>query len=129
MSNSSAITEAQIVELENQLRQVVLSADSEGLARLLHDDLLFNTPDGQTATKAMDVEAYRSGNMRVSNFTPSDRQINLIGNCAVVAVTVALRGSNFGQEFKGLFRYLRVWKQIGETWQIIGGSCVALPES
>ena len=122
------VTEVQILELENRLRNVVLAADADGLSHLLHEDLLFNIPDGHTTTKAMDVEAYRSGNMRVSSFTPSNRHVNLLGDVAVVVVTVALQGTYLGQEINGSFRYLRVWKQTGDKWQIIAGSCVALPE-
>jgi hypothetical protein len=51
---------------------------------------------------------------------------HLIGDTAVVAVTVVLKGDYLGQALDGKFRYIRVWKLAEGTWKVIAGSVVPL---
>jgi Domain of unknown function (DUF4440) len=116
----------QVAAGEQRLLEAMMARNAEVLDELLHDDLLFNGPDGQTATKAMDLENYRSGNINLYTVTSSDQTVSLIGDNAVVAVTVELKGNYLDQAIDGKFRYLRVWKFVQGRWQVIGGSVVAL---
>jgi hypothetical protein len=118
--------EADVVAREDALLRAVTTNDVALLDDLLHDDLLFNGPDGQTGTKALDLANYRSGNIRLTRAEASDRLVRAIGDDVVVAVTVTLEGSYLGFVVDGRYRYLRVWKRFGARWRVIGGSVVAL---
>jgi hypothetical protein len=120
--DTSAI--AQVVASERSLLEAMKTSNVERLDELLHDDLLFNTPDGATATKAMDLSNYRSGNIDLHTVAPSEQTVQLIDDTAVVAVTVELKGNYLGQLLDGKFRYLRVWKRMGSWWRVIAGSVV-----
>lgn len=116
----------QVLARENSLLDAMTTNNVDLLEDLLHDDLLFNGPDGTTATKAMDLANYRSGNIHLHTATSHDLAISLIGDTAVVAVTVELQGNYLDESLDGRFRYLRVWKLIDDRWQVIGGSVVPL---
>ena len=118
--------EAEIVSREEALLKAVLTNDVDLLDDVLHDDLLFNGPDGQTGTKAQDLANYRSGGIQLRRADASDRLISVIGETVVVAVTVALAGSYLGIRVDGSYRYLRVWKRVGDAWRVIAGSVVAM---
>lgn len=124
-----ASLEAEIVVRETALLKAVTTNDVALLDDLLHDDLLFNGPDGQTGTKAQDLANYRSGGIQLRRAEASDRLVSAIGDDVVVAVTVALEGSYMGVPVDGRYRYLRVWKQIAGAWRVIGGSVVAMGAS
>jgi hypothetical protein len=118
--------EAEIVAREEALLRAITTNDITLLDDLLHDDLLFNGPDGKTGTKAQDLANYRSGGIQLHRAVASDRLVRAIGDdVVVVAVTVALEGSYLGVPVDGRYRYLRVWKRIGGAWRIIAGSVVA----
>jgi hypothetical protein len=119
------IHQAQIVASEKDLLEAMKTSNAELLDKLLHDDLLFNGPTGETATKAMDLNNYRSGNINLHTVESSDLMLRMIGDNAVVVVTVEIQGSYLGQEIDGKFRYLRVWKLFGDNWKVIAGSVVA----
>lgn len=121
-----ATLEAEIVRRENALLTAVTTNDVVLLDDLLHDDLLFNGPDGQTGTKALDLANYRSGGIQLSRAEARDRSMSAIGDDVVVAVTVTLEGSYLGFRVDGSYRYLRVWKQVGGAWRVIAGSVVAM---
>lgn len=118
--------EAEIVAREDALLRAITTNDVALLDDLLHDDLLFNGPDGETGTKAQDLANYRSGGIQLRRAESSDRLVSVIGDDVVVAVTVALEGNYLGARVDGRYRYLRVWKRFGRSWRVIGGSVVAL---
>ena len=119
--------EAEIVRRENALLAAVMTNDVALLDDLLHDDLLFNGPDGRTGTKAEDLANYRSGGIQLTRAEARDRLVSVIGDDVVVAVTVLLEGSYLGFRVDGSYRYLRVWKHVDGAWRVIAGSVVALP--
>lgn len=115
-----------IEELESQLLDAMLNANVETLDKLIHLDLLFNSAMGQTVTKEMDLQSYSSGLMKVNNISASNQQINIIGDTAVVAVTIDMNGAYGVQPISGKVRFLRVWKQFDNGWQVIAGSSVMI---
>ncbi|WP_028982413.1 nuclear transport factor 2 family protein [Sporocytophaga myxococcoides] len=117
---------SEIEEQENRLLSAVMKSDVSALNELIHDDLLFNLPDGKTATKAMDLDAYKTGKMKVAEISSSEREIKINDHSAVVAVTIELKGSFQDQTIDGKYRYLRVWQLHQDKWQIIAGSCTLL---
>jgi hypothetical protein len=117
---------SQIIESENRLLKAVLECDLHVLDELLHEDLLFNIPNGMTVSKKMDLDNYRSGNMIISSILSSDQIIKVIDNTAIVAVDLTLEGKFEKQSLDGKYRYLRVWKLFNTSWQVIAGSCVSL---
>lgn len=123
---NSAPIEPQIVAAEERLMEAMKTSNVALLDSLLHDALLFNGPTGQTATKAMDLANYRTGGIDLRTVEASDRQVSIIGDDAVVAVTVRLEGNYMGQDIDGRFRYLRVWKSFEGDWKVIGGSVVTV---
>jgi hypothetical protein len=118
---------AQIIASEKSLVEAMKTNNVALLDRLLHDELLFNGPNGETATKAQDLANYRSGNINLRTVDATNLKLSMIGDDAVVAVTVRIVGNYLGQDVNGSFRYLRVWKLFDAGWQVIGGSVVALP--
>lgn len=121
-----ALREAQIIASEDRLLEAMKTNNVELLDQLLHDQLLFNGPTGETVTKAMDLKNYRSGNINLHTVESSDQMLSMIGDDVVAVVTVEIRGNYLGQEIDGKFRYLRVWKQFENNWKVIAGSVVAL---
>ena len=118
--------QSQVIDSERNLLEAMRTNNVKLLDRLLHDDLLFNGPNGETATKAADLTNYRSGNINLHTVESSDRMLSAIGDDVVVAVTVEIKGNYLGQDVDGKFRYLRVWKLFDDDWKVIAGSVVAL---
>lgn len=116
----------QIIDCEKRLLEALKTGDIQVLDELLHDDLLFNIPTGQTITKEMDIENYRSGIMTVYDISASDRTIKTNENMSTVVVTVCLKAKYADQIIDGKFRYLRVWKLTDYSWKVIAGSGVQI---
>jgi hypothetical protein len=114
--------EQDIIDCENRLLDAIRSGDINTLDELLHESLIFNIPTGQTITKEMDIENYRSGIMCVYDISTTDQTIKTIDNISTVAVTIHLKAKYADQIIDGKFRYLRIWKLFNNSWKIIAGS-------
>jgi ketosteroid isomerase-like protein len=115
-----------IIESEARLVAAMKNGDVATLDALIHDDLIFITPDGKPATKSMDLDAYRSGNMQVHELEPQMEFIKLFGDTAAISLTAQMKGVYMGQDFEGNFRYLRIWKLFDDQCKIIAGSVSAI---
>ncbi|MCX2454366.1 nuclear transport factor 2 family protein, partial [Pedobacter sp. PLR] len=80
------ITKNDILNLENQLYDAMKSSNVEILDKLLHNDLLFIVPGGETITKEMDLETYRNGNLKIVELIPNIEQLNIIDDLAVITL-------------------------------------------
>ena len=78
--------EEEIIEIENKLIDGIKTSDIELLDKILHDDLLFIAPNGQTVTKEMDLASHRSGEMEVEQLIANFEDIKIIGDNAIVVV-------------------------------------------
>ncbi|RZJ72767.1 nuclear transport factor 2 family protein [Flavobacterium sp.] len=110
--------------VEKELLEAMKSSDVEKLDHLLHDDLIFLLPNGQTTNKKSDMEAHRSKLMIIEKATFEQGEISIIDDCAVSKVKLIAWGKMSGQPLSGEFHYIRVWKVFGGQLKVIGGSCV-----
>jgi hypothetical protein len=126
MPETNLIYKEQIISNEKNLLNAMKDNNVLKLDELVHEDLLFNIPNGQTITKSMDLETYRSGNMKISSILSREHEINLIGDNAVISVTVEMKGKYFDHILDGKYRFIRVWKLFNGKWKVIAGSSTQL---
>lgn len=113
----------QILECEKRLLEAIKTGNIKVLDELLHENLIFNIPTGQTITKSIDIENYKSRMMKVSEILATDHTIKFIDDeTTTVAVTIYLKGKYCDQIIDGKFRYLRIWKLFDNSWKVIAGS-------
>lgn len=115
-----------IQSLEQEILNAMKNCDIDKLDELLHKDLLFNIPNGQTITKSMDLDAYSSGNMKIKEVSIAEQKINQIENNAVVSTAVEMKGMYFDHSLDGKYRIIRVWQLFENKWKVIAGSSIQL---
>lgn len=121
----------EIVAVEAELRLAQLDADVATLARLLADDLLFTGPDGRLGTKAQDLAAHASGQVRFRRHAPEELRIRRVGDdVAITALCTQLVVEVAGQAVQGRFRYTRVWaRDRASVWHVVGGHVAIVPDA
>jgi ketosteroid isomerase-like protein len=114
--------EGQILQAEERLRTAMLKADVTALEGLLAPELIFTNHLGRLVGKEDDLAAYRSGLLKVEELTPSERQIRLHGEVAVVSVRMRLSGTYDGGPANGDLRFTRVWALAAperSSWRVV----------
>ena len=111
---------AQIVNAEDQLRTAMLSSDVGSLDKLLAPELIFTNHLGHLLGKENDLAAHRLGTLKLKELKPSEQQIHLNGDVAIVSVRMQLSGTYDGNPVNGDFRFTRVWTLSSDkTWHVI----------
>ncbi|MEO5978218.1 MAG: nuclear transport factor 2 family protein [Chryseolinea sp.] len=116
------LTKESILEHENRVAKVLSSGDVFNLEAMLHDDMLMVNSKGHTLTKAMDIDEVRSGVLRISVYKASDHVINIIGDIAVVSLSVHVEATMAGNVMSLELKMLRVWKEFEDGVKIVAVS-------
>lgn len=117
----------QIIEQhEEKLLNAFKECNVEVMEKLIHDDLIFNGPNGQVVTKEMDLAAYRSGAVTWEVADSLEREIQIFNDTAVVSTVVHLAGSFMDNPLDSKARFLRIWKEFNGEWKVIGGASIIL---
>jgi hypothetical protein len=116
------LTENSIREQENKLYSAIKDGNITMLDQLLHDDLLFIIPSGETITKEIDLNTYRDGALKVEELLPEIQNLNIIDDMAVITLTMKLKGKFNDVPFEASYRYIRFWKEFGDGIKVVGGS-------
>ncbi|WP_316807772.1 nuclear transport factor 2 family protein [Pedobacter agri] len=124
--NNISITKTNILAHEEQLYTAMKNGDINVLDELLHDDLLFIIPSGDVITKAIDMDTYREGKLRIKELFPKIENLNIIHDTAIVTVIIEIKGEYNEQKFEAKYRYIRFWKQFDDGIKVIGGSGMAI---
>ncbi len=104
----SQSAELQIEDCENQLKQAMLLSDVSALDVLLAPDLVFTNHLGQLMTKQNDLDAHKSGRLKITKIILSEAKIKIHNGVAVVSVQAYIAGSFAGKSSESDFR-LRVF--------------------
>lgn len=121
MANSMNSTiEVQISALEERLRQAMLASDVAVLDELLAPDIIITSHLGERLTKQDDLAAHTSGAFKIDELQPSEQEIQVHGEAAIVSVRMQVVGSYNGNPTNGNLRYTRVWAvTTSGHWQIV----------
>jgi ketosteroid isomerase-like protein len=112
--------ETQIVNAEERLRMAMLASDVSVLDELLAPEIIITSHLGELLQKQDDLAAHESGLFKINELKPSEQNIQLHGEVAIVSVRMQISGSYNGSPANGDFRYTRVWAiSPSGNWHII----------
>ncbi|ABZ95749.1 Conserved hypothetical protein [Leptospira biflexa serovar Patoc strain 'Patoc 1 (Ames)'] len=121
-----SIQTQEIESLEKQLIEAIKKSDIPFLESVIHEDLRFIAPNGLIVTKEMDLDSHKNKTMLVESIVSKLEEIQIINDTAIVLIVYDTKGTMLGNPIEGRFRYLRVWKQFSNGYQIIAGSCIKI---
>jgi hypothetical protein len=109
-----------VTKLEKELEIAMLSSDVEKLDKLLDDKLVFTNHIGQQTSKQMDLEAHRSGFIKIDSISQSNQSVNLFDNVAIVTVLSEICGLFGEMRSTAKIHFTRVWqKKLNEEYKLI----------
>jgi ketosteroid isomerase-like protein len=109
-----------IVALEEKLRTAMLNSNVSVLNHLLADDLIFTSHLGQIMSKQDDLEAHKTGYVKINSIEQSEQHIKMKNDLAIVSVLSQIQGEFGGEHSEAALRFTRIWqKSKNDNWQII----------
>jgi ketosteroid isomerase-like protein len=109
----------QVEKLEETWRVAQLNDDIDSMDRLLSDDYVGITMNGQVVTKMQQLDRMRTRTLMLTKIQLEDVKVRLIGMTAVVTSLAEVDGTNDGTPMHGNYRYMRVYSRLPSgTWKI-----------
>lgn len=116
-----------VLDAERRLQAAQRAGDVVALDALLDDRLVATGPDGGSFGKADDLEAHRSGALRITKLVQEDLDLLLDGDVAITRVTVSAEAVQGGVPTAGRLRYTRTWVRRDDGWRVLGAHLSVLP--
>jgi len=127
-SDPKRIERVHIEALEQQWRTAQLNDDVTAMDKLLSDDYLGITANGEVNTKEQFLDRMRNRTIVLTTLDMSEQKIKLVGQVAIVTSLAQVDGTAEGQPLTGRYRYLRVYQRLpGDTWRITNFESTRIP--
>jgi hypothetical protein len=115
-----------IAELEEKLLDGFKKTDLRTLDLLFAEGMLFHDQYGNVLDKEMDMNAYRTGLIRINKIDVSRREIRVFESIVIVSASLFIKGSYSDILLNGKYQWLRVWGKVKEDWKVISASCTSI---
>jgi ketosteroid isomerase-like protein len=118
----------EIEAVEQQWRTAQLAGDVTAMDKLLAEDYLGISNNGQLNNKTQQLERLQKHMLVLTKIDSSDVKIKLLGRVGIVTTLSRIEGTNDGQPLEGLFRYTRIYKRYPDgSWKITNFEVTRVP--
>jgi len=107
--------------------EVTTGKDYKALATLLGDDLVYTHSSAAVDSKASYLESLTSGRVTYKVIKPTDLQVRVFGDLAIIHGVAAMNVDANGQAIVNTLRFTDVWAKRDGRWQMIAWQSTRLP--
>ncbi|MGA2363064.1 MAG: nuclear transport factor 2 family protein [Candidatus Aminicenantales bacterium] len=111
--------EQEIIKLEQQWGDALVKRDVVFLDRILAEDYMFTSPEGEVLTKAQMLAMLKSGEDVVSSAVNHDLKVRVYGDAAVVTGYSTYKETVKGKDISGQYRWTDTWIKKAGRWQCV----------
>jgi len=118
-SAAAQSVEDQIKKLETDRAAAVVKGDMATLDKQTSDDYTLVNVFGQMSDKSQMINAFKSGQSKLTTDEISDMKVRVYGDTAVVTGKVDVKGMMGGKDVSGQAMFTRVYVKKGGHWQSV----------
>ena len=111
--------EEQLKKLETDRAAAVVKGDVATLEKQTSDDYTLINMNGQMSDKSQMVNAFKSGQTKLTSDEVSDMKVRVYGNTAVITGKADVTGTLGGKDADGQIMFTRVYVKKGGNWQSV----------
>src|SRR5712692_6150856 len=115
----AANVEEELKKLETNRAAAAVKGDVATLEKQTSDDYTFINLYGQMADKSQMINAFRTGQTKLTSNELSDMKVRVYGNTAVITGKVDVKGTLGGKDTNGEIMFTRVYVKKGGQWQSV----------
>ena len=115
---SLASAEERLLSTFEKFKEALLGSDVQALRAMIADDYLGFDPQGRPQDRAMILEAYRPGGVRLDSYDVEDCETRITGNVGIITGTGRIHGTYGAQQFEHRVRFLDLYVHKSGRWQL-----------
>jgi hypothetical protein len=116
-----------IQNLEQELRDALLASDTDTLGRLFSDDFIYQHASADVNMRDHFLSRIEQRELKFVLLEPSDVNIRVYENAAVVTGQLTLRITKFTNN--AIRRFTRVWIRRNGKWKVVAHQSSGVPAS
>ena len=109
----------QLKKLETDRAAAAVRGDVGTLEKQTADDYTFINLYGQMSDKSQMVNAFKTGQTKLTSDEVSDMKVRVYGNTAVITGKVDVKGTLGGKDVDGQIMFTRVYVKKSGNWQSV----------
>ena len=121
------MSENEILGLEDRRYAAMTGKDWAALDALLHEQLLYTHSSGVTDTKAVWMDAMKSGRTVYKSVKHGERKVRIYGDNALITGKAAIEAEVNGQARSLRLVYLDVWTKTPQGWKFVAWQSTPQP--
>jgi ketosteroid isomerase-like protein len=111
--------EDELLKLEKEFAEAIVSNDLEGIGRLVTEDWIIIGPNGEIVDRARFFEVIKSGALTHDMMESEDFRVRVYGDSAVVIGVTRTKGKFMGREFSTQERATDVFVKRDGRWRCV----------
>jgi len=115
----AASAEEELKKLETDRAAAVVKGDVATLEKQTSDDYTLINMNGQMSDKSQMVNAFKTGQSKLTSDELSDMKVRVYGNTAVITGKADVNGTLGGKDATGQIMFARVYVKKGGQWQSV----------
>ncbi len=115
----AANAEEELKKLETDRAAAVVRGDVATLEKQTSDDYTLINMNGQMSDKSQMVNAFKTGQSKLTSDALSDMKVRVYGNTAVITGKADVNGTLGGKDATGQIMFTRVYVKKGGQWQSV----------
>jgi len=115
----AANAEEELKKLETDRAAAVVRGDVATLEKQTSDDYTLINMNGQMSDKSQMVNAFKTGQSKLTSDELSDMKVRVYGNTAVITGKADVNGTLGGKDATGQIMFTRVYVKKGGQWQAV----------
>jgi uncharacterized protein (TIGR02246 family) len=118
-NGQQADARAEVNKMQNEYLAALLDSNATTLAKIWTDDYTFTNGRGMFLSKDNRLKNVETGATELKSIKETGREVQLYGDdTAIVTGQVTLQAKYSGQPGSGDYRYIIVWVNRGDRWQM-----------
>lgn len=106
-------------KLETDRAAAAVEGDVATLEKRTADDYTFINLSGQMSDKAQMVNAFKTGQTKLTSDDLSDMKVRVYGNTAVITGKAHIKGTLGGKDTSGDIMFTRIYVKKSGSWQSV----------
>jgi len=127
-SNPPPASVESVLQVEQRFTAALMQRDDAEFGKLLADDLVHISFEGQSAGKTEYMAFFKQGAWRYTKYEPSDVKVKVLGPTSVVTGRVNRTIIVNNKETSGAFAFTHVWSRIGDQWRLTSSQVTTVPQ-
>ena len=119
----------EVTRLNRRWMEAYVRRNTAFLEQYLAEDYVSTFPDGTVLDKQGEIESLKSGDIALTEMTPSEMNVRTYDGAAVITGRSTIKANVKGEKVSGEYRFTDVWIKQDNRWLAVASQVTRIAEA